>query len=147
VLDSSFLPSAVVVITVVLFPKRVKIYFRRRVQLRPSAVLGNRKAQIIIRSTLVPQPYAQQSSSTSTTSEISAKRASKPKLCDLGMDAEPQGKIALAFDQLHPLSQRSARLSVELTELEKRMRRKLFVRGGDELGPPKPKGRSARSGS
>jgi hypothetical protein len=69
------------------------------------------------------------------------------KLCDSGMDGEPQGMIALAFDQLHPLSQRSARLSVDLTELEKRMRRKLFLRGGDEPGPPKPKGRSARSGS
>ena len=69
------------------------------------------------------------------------------KLCDAGMDGEPQGMIALAYDQLHPLSQRSAKLSVELTELEKRMRRKLFLRGGDGPSPPKPKGRSARSGS
>jgi hypothetical protein len=69
------------------------------------------------------------------------------KLCDSGMDREPQGMIALAYDQLHPLSQQSARLSIELTELEKRMQRKLFFRGGDEPGPPMPKGRSARGGS
>ena len=68
------------------------------------------------------------------------------KLCDSGMDGEPQGMIALAYDQLYPLSQRSARLSVELTELEKRMRKKLYLRAGDEPSPPKPKGRSARSG-
>jgi hypothetical protein len=67
-------------------------------------------------------------------------------LCDTGMEGEPQSMIALAYDQLHSLSQRSARLSVELTELEKRMRRKMFVRGGGETDPPKLKGRSARSG-
>jgi hypothetical protein len=66
------------------------------------------------------------------------------KLCDSGIDGEPQGMIALAYDQLHPLSQRSARLSAELTELEQRTRRKF--RGGDEPSPQKPKGRSARSG-
>jgi hypothetical protein len=69
------------------------------------------------------------------------------KLCDSAMDKEPQGVIALAYDQLNPLSQRSARLSVELTELEKRMQRKLFLRGGDEPRPPMPKARSARGGS
>ena len=69
------------------------------------------------------------------------------KLCDSAMDREPQGVIALAYDQLNPLSQRSARLSVELTRLEKRMQRKLFLRGGDEPGPPMPKARSARGGS
>ncbi len=69
------------------------------------------------------------------------------KLCDSQMDGETQGMIALAYDQLYPLSQRSARLSVELTELEKRMRKKLYLRGDDEPGPTKPKGRSARSGS
>jgi hypothetical protein len=68
-------------------------------------------------------------------------------LCDSGMEGEPQSMIALAYDQLHSLSQRSARLSVELTELEKRMRRKMFVRGGGETGPPMPKARSARGGS
>jgi hypothetical protein len=67
-------------------------------------------------------------------------------LCDMGMEGEPQSMIALAYDQLHSLSQRSARLTVELTELEKRMRRKMFVQGGDETVPPKLKGRSARSG-
>ena len=67
-------------------------------------------------------------------------------LCDTGMEGEPQSTIALAYDQLHLLSQRSARLSVELTELEKRMRRKMFVRGGSETDSPKLKGRSARSG-
>ncbi len=62
------------------------------------------------------------------------------KLCDSGMDGETQGMIALAYDQLYPLSQRSARLSVELTELEKQMRRKLYLRAGDEPSPPNPKG-------
>jgi hypothetical protein len=67
-------------------------------------------------------------------------------LCDAGMDGEPQNMIALAYDQLHSLSQRSARLSLELTELETRMRRKMFVRSGGETDLPKLKGRSARSG-
>jgi hypothetical protein len=67
-------------------------------------------------------------------------------LCDSGMEGEPQSMIALAYDQLHSLSQRSARLTVELTELEKRMRRKMFVRREAETDPPKLKGRSARSG-
>jgi hypothetical protein len=67
-------------------------------------------------------------------------------LCDSGMEGEPQSMIALAYDQIHSLSQRSARLSVELTELEKRMRRKMFVRRKGDTDPPKLKERSARSG-
>jgi hypothetical protein len=67
-------------------------------------------------------------------------------LCDTGMEGEPLSMIALAYDQLHSLSQRSARLSAELTELENRMRRKMFIRGGGETDPAKLKVRSARSG-
>jgi hypothetical protein len=67
------------------------------------------------------------------------------KLCDSGMNEEDQDMIALAYDQINPLSKRSAQLSDELDGFAKRVGKKL-LRTRNQCSAPRVKSRSAGAG-
>ena len=66
-------------------------------------------------------------------------------LCDDVLDEEDKLMVELAYDQIHPLKDRSVKLCKKLEELEKRVRNKLTQLGDRNALKTGPRRRLARA--